>query len=197
MASRFYVGDLHFGHEKVAEIRGHDSPATHDAEIVERWSDTIHDGDEVFILGDLSGGAREAEETALRILSDLPGLKHLIAGNHDSVASIHRRGWARQARFLEVFASVRDFAKIRVRGQDVMMSHYPYVQWGDGPGRPGARYPQFRLPDLGAPLIHAHTHQPTPQAMSPRLLCVSWDAWRRPTTQGDVDRWVKSLEADW
>lgn len=193
MPGRWFIGDPHFGHEKVAQLRGFSSTDEHDASILDVWRRRVAADDEVFVLGDLSGGSTFGEGRALALIGELPGVKHLIAGNHDSVSSIHRGGHKSQRRFLEVFESVRDFGRLRVEGREVLMSHYPYALQGDGPNREGVRYLQYRLPDLGVPLIHAHTHHTKPVDVDPRQLCVSWDAWGRMVNLGDVARWVQGV----
>ena len=178
MSATYFVADLHFGHSKVAKIRGFETPEKHDYEVCRGWDRTVRAQDRVFVLGDISGGSSWAEEYALDLLGALPGEKHLIAGNHDSVASIHRNGYKRLPRFLEAFASVRDFARIRVQHTDILMSHYPYAYEGDGKNREAkTRYEQFRLPFLGAPLVHGHTHAIVAETDEFQY-CVSWDAHR-------------------
>lgn len=178
MTATYFVADLHFGHERVSDIRGFESTEQHDEFIFDSWMASVRPQDRVFVLGDISGGSTFGEERALGLLASLPGEKHLIAGNHDSVASIHRNGYKKTSRFLEVFASVRDFARIRVQRRDILLSHYPYAYEGDGKNREAkTRYEQFRLPFLGAPLVHGHTHATVAETDGFQY-CVSWDAHR-------------------
>ena len=194
MSARWFIGDLHFGHERVSEIRGFTSTDEHDTAIIKDWCASVRDDDTVFVLGDLCGGSAHSTERALTLMASLPGVKHLIAGNHDAVSSVHRDGWKHQRRYLNVFESVRDFGRIRSLGMGVLMSHYPYPATGDGPERAVARYMEYRLPDTGLPLIHAHTHQSEPVSANPRELCVSWDAWRRMVGQKDIDTWLTAVK---
>lgn len=193
MPAIWFIGDTHFGHAKVAEIRGFPDVKAHDDAVASRWLKQVKFDDTVYVLGDISSGSTTGELHALDILMFLPGRKRLIAGNHDSVSSIHR-GVSRHARqYGDVFESVNDYGRVRIEGRDVLMSHYPYITQGDGPDRGEARYAQWRLPDLGNLLIHAHTHHTDPFSGSPtgREMCVSWDAWRRLVNLGDVARWIK------
>ena len=204
------IADLHFGHEKVAELRGFSSVEEHDQKILGQLQRVPND-DTLIVLGDISSGKNfETEHRALMMLATVPAKKRLIAGNHDSVSSIHKRGFLRQRDWLEVFESVEQFARITVRKQNVLMSHYPYDRSGDGPGRGPARYSEYRLPDVGLPLIHGHTHHSEPHMVrnvkrdhgsftsfteEPDLqqFCVSWDAHRRLVTQKDLDDWILRL----
>ena len=66
---------------------------------------------------------------------------------------------------MEVFESVQDFARVKLAGRSVLLSHYPYSGSGsegidDETGQPRSveRYTQYRLTDTGDPLLHGHTH---------------------------------------
>lgn len=191
----FLTADLHLGHEKVAEKRGFPSVQQHDEFVIEKWRSQVLPDDRVIVLGDISGG--KTEDHALAVLSTLPGEKRLIAGNHDSVSAFSRRGHKMQEEFLKVFLSVESFSTMKMARREVLLSHYPYASQGDGPGRGPARYLQWRLPDMGALLIHGHTHHSDPfdGSMTGREMCVSWDAWGRLATEGDVAKWIERIEA--
>lgn len=196
MSATWFVGDTHFGHERVAGIRGFANTVKHDESIAARWAKQVHPDDTVYVLGDISSGSSIGEEYALAALWGLPGSKHLIAGNHDSVSSIHRNSYKKFPQFMKVFDSIQQFARIRIDGVNILLSHYPYLSQGDGPGRGLPRYSQYRLADEGMPLIHAHTHHTDPfsGSVTGREMCVSWDAWRRMVNLGDVAKWVKTLD---
>lgn len=183
--AQWFVGDLHLGHQKVAEIRGYDSTDAHDRALTKQWTKQVREGDTVYVLGDLSSGSRTGERQALFILASLPGRKRLIAGNHDSVASIHRTLSPHIPLFNEVFERVGDFGRIRYEGQEILLSHYPYS--GD---HGEDRYTQYRLRDEGCKLIHAHTH--STERFNGRQACVSWEAWGRLVNIGDLREWIVS-----
>jgi calcineurin-like phosphoesterase family protein len=180
----WFVGDPHFEHQKVAELRGFETTEAHDAKLAWQWNRQVRPDDLVYVLGDCSSGSRTSEAKALEILKTLNGRKRLIAGNHDSVASIHRTLSPHISRFSEVFERVGDFGRIRFERQEILLSHYPYH--GDHVGE--ERYPQYRLPDLGLPLIHAHTH--SSERFNGRQACVSWEAWGRMVNLGDLKGWL-------
>lgn len=193
----YLTSDPHFGHQLVSDLRGFPNVGEHDGRVLESYTRRIGTGDDLWILGDLSGGGRRAEERALEILLALrstTGVRlHLVEGNHDSCASIHRDGWKRQRRFLEVFESVHAFA--RRRGPErvpVLLSHYPYE--GDGPERGPERYGYARLKDTGAWLLHGHTHQ-TEKVSGPRQIHVGWDAWRRPVAWDEIEKIIREETA--
>lgn len=185
--ARYWVGDLHLGHGKVAQLRGFNTIHEHDDTILHQLSQLSAE-DQVWILGDISSGKPEDETDALKLLSEIEAQLHLIAGNHDSVSGIHRNGYKQQRRWLEVFESVQDYTRVRLYRRNVLMSHYPFARSGDGPERPGARYMEWRLPDTGMGLIHAHTHAttvhmpnahrvgflPPEEQLDTQQMCVSW-----------------------
>lgn len=206
---RLWVADLHLGHAKVADLRGFASVREHDTHILSQLAE-LDPWDTLWVLGDISSGKPEDERIALALLDQMVSAEmHLIAGNHDSVSSIHRGGFKRQREWLEVFDSVQQFGRVRINGASVMMSHYPYARSGDGPGRGPGRYIEYRLPDVGLPLIHGHTHQTEPHmpgasGYAPRQsdggflpdlsqFCVSWDAHRGPVGESTMNDWIERI----
>lgn len=190
----FLSSDPHFGHLKVASIRGFATTQAHDDDVYGSYRRTLKGGDDLWILGDLSAN-RAGEEQALEMLwvlkRDTGARLHLVSGNHDSVSGIHRDGYKHQKRFMLTFDSVQDFARKRGPNREkVMLSHYPFAAAGDGPHREGARYLEYRLPDLGDWLLHGHTHQPE-RVSGPRSIHVGWDAWQRPVSWGEIEQIIK------
>ena len=208
---RFWTADLHLGHAKVADLRGFASVREHDTNILSQLAE-LDQWDTIWVLGDISSGKPEDERIALALLDQMVSAEmHLIAGNHDSVSSIHRGGFKKQREWLEVFDSVQQFGRVRINGQGVMMSHYPYARSGDGPGRGPGRHDEYRLPDRSLPLIHGHTHQPTPHMEMGIILgedelfedvrwdtqqfCVSWDAHRGLVDEHQLNQWIERISA--
>jgi calcineurin-like phosphoesterase family protein len=167
----FFASDTHFCHALVAGLRGFASTQEHDEAIIERWNSVVRPGDMVWHLGDVGVGN---ELGILAVATHLNGAKHLVAGNHDRCWPGHRDARKHQRRWLEVFESVQAFAKVRIEGRTVLLSHLPYDGGGDHTTE--ERYPQFRLPDLGGWLIHGHTHQPE-RIDGPRSIHAGLDAW--------------------
>lgn len=168
----YLTSDPHLGHRLVSQIRGFGSTVEHDLEFVKAWKQTVNENDHVWFLGDLSVSH---PENALELLRDLPGVKHLVAGNHDEVHPMHRQAWKWQRAYLEVFASVQSAARMRVRRNkrsvDVLLSHFPYA----GDHSETDRHNQWRLRDEGAWLVHGHTHSAEKRQFD-RCLHVGWDA---------------------
>lgn len=81
----FAIGDLHlsFGSEKPMDIFG-EHWVNHPKRVEEAWLEHIKDEDTILIPGDLSWGLRLDEAIPdLDWISQLPGKKIIIKGNHD------------------------------------------------------------------------------------------------------------------
>lgn len=148
----WFTSDLHFGHERVARIRGFSSTEDHDTRIFDNWCSLVQEEDRVWVLGDLAvsiGSYRRA----LEIIRGLPGTKFLVWGNHDPGHPLHRTahkdaGWASSG-----FAYAAAYGRIRINKQNILLSHFPYT--GD---HGEDRYSQYRFRNEGLPIIHGHTH---------------------------------------
>ncbi|MCH9761299.1 MAG: metallophosphoesterase [Actinomycetia bacterium] len=171
----WYTADLHIGHRLVAGLRGFEDPNEHDAILASRWDALVSDTDVVWVLGDISGGGRCSQQRALEWTADRPGTKHLIAGNHDSVHPMHIAAHETLSDYLQVFASVQQSARRKLARHDTLLSHFPY-QDASQLDDIGARFEQWRLPNLGAWLLHGHTHSAT-RISDAHSIHVGLDAW--------------------
>lgn len=185
MSKVWFTSDLHLGHHKVAGLRGFTDVSDHDAVLFDNWTQLVNPGDQVWVLGDI---AVSSPDYALYLLGAMPGHKHLISGNHDNVHPMHRdshkslkkHGW------LDVFESVQPFARRRINGKSVLLSHFPYSA-----DRGEARYPQYRLPDLGEYLLHGHTHLSEVRT-SDHEIHVGLDAWDlRPVPLEVIEEFIQ------
>lgn len=149
--SIWFTADTHFCHPMVAKLRGFVTGIEHDLAVIASWNAVVQPDDVVWHLGDVGLG-REA--AVLACVDQLNGTKHLITGNHDKVWPGHRDSHKHQRVWLEHFASVQSFARRRIGEHQVMLSHFPY----SGDHTEEDRGAQYRLRDLGAWLLHGHTH---------------------------------------
>lgn len=190
--NHFYTSDLHIGHRLVAGLRGFDSTEEHDATLAAYWDLTVKPEDTVFVLGDT--GMTKFEQVVLPWFSERPGSIHLIAGNHDPIHPARSDAYKLQSKWLSVFSSVQPYATRKTNGVKFLMSHFPYLSWGEGPLRGGeeaARWVEWRLPESDVPLLHGHTHGP--EKAHGQMLHVGWDAWGRFVREDEVVAWVQSL----
>jgi calcineurin-like phosphoesterase family protein len=153
MSTVWLTSDSHFSHRMVAGLRGFGTPEQHDAAVVALWNATVRPGDQVWHLGDVGMGRTERYWDTLKQLN---GTLHLVAGNHDEVWPGHRQAYRVQRRWLEVFETIQPFARRRIAGQNVMLSHLPYR--GGGDHTQDERYSQYRLADEGLWLLCGHVH---------------------------------------
>ena len=179
--ANWYTADLHIGHKMVAAIRGFETVEKHDDKLRSEWSRLAGENDTVY-------------DDALAFIDSLPGVRHLVAGNHDPVHPMHMSTYARMLpKFLQVFKAVSPFLRRKVDGHEFLLSHFPYVEWADGPERdPRPKYDQYRLPDLGLPLLHGHTHGT--EKRHGRSFHVGVDAWgMKLVNERVVLDWLREL----
>ena len=183
MTQTWFTSDLHFSHKMMAKLRGFTKEVpgedgfttigdteAHDAAIVANWNRVVRDEDIVWVLGDVGMGHLFKFADRLRALK---GRKHLIAGNHDDPWPGNRDSFKYQREWLGYFETVQPFARRRVDGRAVLLSHFPYE--ADHTDEPRAQ--QFRLRDEGEILLHGHTHWKHIQLHSVREIHVGLDAW--------------------
>ena len=161
----WFSSDTHFLHAMVARLRGFTSSEEHDEAVIANWNHLVRPDDLVWHLGDVGLGN---ETCMLEQAERLNGRKQLITGNHDPCWPGHRDSRKHQRRWLEVFESVQAFAKIRLDGRTVLLSHFPY----EGDHTTEDRATQFRLRDEGEWLIHGHTHLQNRLGPHPRYLTI-------------------------
>lgn len=176
MSETWLTSDTHLGHDFVARLRGFEDHAEHDAEIARRWDKRVRDGDEVWVLGDVS---MNGWYMRLDWFRDRPGTKHLVLGNHDRAHPSQRNAKQYQRAYLNLFESVHTAASLR--NGKILLSHFPYD--GEGatrdPSKPD-RYSQWRLRDEGLPLAHGHTHDD---------VRFRWSAKGSPMYHAGLDAW--------
>lgn len=117
----YYIADTHFHDERVMRMarRPFESVDEHDKALIERWNKKVKTDDTVYLLGDVSENNYPG---ILDILKSLNGKKHLIVGNHDleMLDSFKESG---------VFESIEDIKFIKDNGRDVILIHYPLMDW--------------------------------------------------------------------
>jgi calcineurin-like phosphoesterase family protein len=151
----FFTADTHFGHRAMIENGWRPQFSTveeMDEALIERWNLMVGPRDTVWHLGDFGMGG---QAKFLPLVPKLHGTIHLITGNHDNPWPGGRQSFKFQSAWLAAgFASVQAYARRNIGGQQVMLSHFPYA--GDHVGEDRAA--QYRLRDLGLPLLHGHVH---------------------------------------
>jgi calcineurin-like phosphoesterase family protein len=80
MSNIWFCSDLHFGHKNIGKFRGCADEEANRKAICDDWLRVVTKRDEVYVLGD----ACFTMET-VNTFAGLPGKKHLIRGNHDTL----------------------------------------------------------------------------------------------------------------
>lgn len=116
----YYIADCHFGDEKVINfsLRPFTSVVEMDEAMIRNWNRTVHDWDDVYIVGDLIYRSECPEE----YLKRLKGRLHLVCGNHD-------RQIKENPALREYFVEVTDYMVIKDGGHRLVLFHYPLLEW--------------------------------------------------------------------
>lgn len=182
----WHCSDLHLNHTFVAGLRGM-TVDEHNSLICQRWADVVRKDDIVYVEGDVALGDRRA---AMEALSALPGRKRLIAGNHDTCHPFYRDAAKKEEIYRIAFEWIAPFARRRIAGHEVLLSHFPYhADHSTG----FSRYMQYRLPDRGMWLLHGHLHSPRIWT-SDHEIHVGWDAWGRLVSESEIATLIEEGE---
>lgn len=132
----FFTADTHFFHRNIIKhcYRPFHSPREMNEAIITIWNRQVMKDDEVYHLGDVSfGGLAET----FRVLAELNGIIHLVRGNHDDEL-------VKDPYLVKRFASIKDYQELHLEGHEIILSHYPILQW--------------RNAQRGAWHLYGHTH---------------------------------------
>jgi calcineurin-like phosphoesterase family protein len=121
----YVTADLHFGHKNIMtfcpvtreRFRGDVDYMTE--AMIKEWNDIVDPIDTVYILGDV---AFMSGYDAALIMMRLNGRKILIEGNHDKKT-------LKDVNFRKQFAEVHKYLDLTYNGTNVVMSHYPFLEW--------------------------------------------------------------------
>lgn len=114
----YFIADTHFGHKNALAFdnRPFDTIEDHDAALIGNWNKAVSPDDEVYLLGDVSW--HNATKT-IEIIKQLPGVLHLIIGNHDNKLLKNRE-------FRSLFAEITHYKEITFDdGKGIVLCHYP------------------------------------------------------------------------
>lgn len=116
----WFTSDTHFGHANIVGYCRRPFRDVHqmDRVMIRRWATLVEPDDVVYHLGDFCWGGPGRME---KLLTLLPGRKHLIRGNHDPKLTRCAKvdGWE----------WVLDYHEVELDGYQVVMSHYPITEW--------------------------------------------------------------------
>ena len=87
MSNIWFTADQHFDHENIIKYCNRPFGSVHkmNKEIIKRYQEVVKPQDIVYFIGDLSLRTSEHIRYYYKLITQLPGQKHLILGNHDSL----------------------------------------------------------------------------------------------------------------
>jgi calcineurin-like phosphoesterase family protein len=189
MSQTWFSSDWHFTHRLMAELRGFSSVKEHDDAIIANINKCVKPEDTIWVLGDVGMGPLPRFAHCLDQLNGRA--KHLITGNHDEVWPGYRDSFKYQEAWFRYFDSVQAFARRKIDGKAVLLSHFPYE--ADHTDR--ARYVQYRLRDEGEILLHGHTHGK--EKLHGREIHAGLDAWGlMPVPMQDIQKLIAEISSD-
>lgn len=138
---RFYISDLHLGHEAVIRMCDRPFPSIDEMDrmLIENWNSVVQLNDEVYIIGDFMFKSRH---DPVYYLKQLRGKKHLILGNHEK--------WTNHVNLPDYFETVSQYKEITDSNRHLILFHYPLAEW--------ARYHQGSMHVFG----HIHNNRNYP-----------------------------------
>lgn len=137
----YLTSDTHFGHKKMAELRGFGTDVEeHDEWVIDSWNDVVGDSVKrplIFHLGDFAFANQERIHS---LLSKLWGDIYFIPGNHDKVNNF--KGLAG----LELMSSLEEISYENQNGEKmrITLCHFPLAAWNHS--------------DHGSYHFHGHLH---------------------------------------
>lgn len=116
----YLSSDLHFNHNKefVWKERGFSSVEEMNEIIVDNFNSILTDDDHLYLLGDCCMGLNDI---SMPYLKHIKGHKHLIIGNHDTVARIT------EYQNRNIFESIEFGDRIKYHKTYFILSHYPML----------------------------------------------------------------------
>ena len=151
----WFTSDLHISHRAVLGFsnRPYANVTEMDADLIFRIKVHLNPGDLLYILGDLSFGSPSYTRGLLNQLGKSNPM-FWILGNHD------KRG--AQKGLAKYFEWIGHYKEIKVNGEKVVLSHYPFESWNG----------MYR----GSWMLHGHSHGNLQRKM-PRRFDVGVDCW--------------------
>ena len=124
----FVTSDLHFFHENVIKFcnRPFGSVDHMNQELIKNWQMVVSPEDHVWMLGDFSFGTYKQTR---EVLEQLPGIKHLIVGNHDRKGradKLFNRDWN------QWFVDTHDYYRLKLPQGKFVLCHFPMASWERG-----------------------------------------------------------------
>lgn len=123
----YFTSDLHLSHTNMVmryNRKGHfTSVEAHDEEMIHGINSCAKPSDVLYIIGDVSFANRWRTGEYLDAIKCKN--RHLVLGNHDDkLADFYRSSG--------LFVTVSHYVELHINKQDLILFHYPILQWRDG-----------------------------------------------------------------
>ena len=117
---KWFISDCHFGHHKIAELRGFVSTDEHDRRIMAGINECVEKTDILYFLGDMFMNPKGTflDDTMGQIVCQD---KRLIRGNHDNKKDV--------IALISHMTQIYDTKMVKVKGHNCFLSHYPHAYW--------------------------------------------------------------------
>lgn len=125
----FFTSDIHFGDERIMRLCGRPFLTVHEMNeyIVGKWNKKVGREDTVWILGD----SVDPEFFTASVLNRLNGRINLLVGNHDVAVYGQIMDETKVNVFTESFVYFDNsiFPNMKISEHNVVMCHYPIMEW--------------------------------------------------------------------
>jgi calcineurin-like phosphoesterase family protein len=128
LTKTFVTSDCHFHHTNVIDFckRPYGSVDHMNQELIKNWKLVVGEQDHIWFLGDFSFGNYDV---TAEVLDQLPGIKHLILGNHDRKGradKLFNRDWNKW------FVDKHDYFRLKTPEGKFVLCHFPFASWERG-----------------------------------------------------------------
>jgi calcineurin-like phosphoesterase family protein len=132
----FFTSDSHFHHENIIKFCNRPFATAQEMNevLILNINNTVGEKDELYWLGDF--GICQASEVIKIMNRIVCKNNHYIMGNHDKAM--------KDPKVVSLFKSVQDYKRIAVQGQDIVLFHFPILEWVNA--------------HRGSYMLHGHTH---------------------------------------
>lgn len=110
----YFVSDHHFGHIRMASMRGFSSVEEMNEKIIENHNNIVKGNDTTYLVGDFA--FRGSPE---KFIERMNGHFYFIFGNHDQKEIKHPK----------IIYSTKGYYDIKLHGQKITLCHFPMITW--------------------------------------------------------------------
>lgn len=123
-SNTFFTSDIHFSHRNIIlyQNRPYKDVEEMNEQIILNWNSIVKPSSTVWNLGDFSF---QSLNDFKRTLKRLNGKINLILGNHDKLIIENQEELLKEG----LLESIQNYKKIKVEGQNIVLSHYAFRVW--------------------------------------------------------------------